>query len=268
MWTDILIVAGIGFTQLVITWYGVHVSVAEGRLRNAFIIGVVGAAGIGLTVWGAIRAGLTQEHLQAQLDQIQRNTQQPPSVTVNPPVVNVNTPPTPVPATAALLSFDNFESSYSRTVNVNGTPVATRNSMFEIGKPVSENYYFTNTGSAFADRVTAIAHVYITTNETEKELTAKFRKYAKLHSPPPVGTIANGGKEQFWFTGLSDDAVTQDDYDKLSSGAERLYWFLSISYSDPSGSHYQHYCELLQPFPKDVPQPVIWHYCDDFTDHR
>lgn len=89
MWPEILIAAGIAFSQLVITWYGVHVSVQDHRIRNAVIIGLIGAAGIGLTVWGAVRSTIAQDHLQAQLDRIQKNTETPPQVTVNVPPVTV-----------------------------------------------------------------------------------------------------------------------------------------------------------------------------------
>jgi ABC-type phosphate/phosphonate transport system permease subunit len=82
---DILFAAGIGLTQLVLTWYGVHVSVRENRIRNAIIIALVGFVGIGLTVGGTIRNSINQDRLQAQLNKIQRNTEQPPTVQVNVP---------------------------------------------------------------------------------------------------------------------------------------------------------------------------------------
>jgi hypothetical protein len=41
MLIDILFVAGIAFTQVVLTWYGVYVSEGEHRIRNAVIIGFV-----------------------------------------------------------------------------------------------------------------------------------------------------------------------------------------------------------------------------------
>jgi hypothetical protein len=80
---DVLIVSGIAFTQLVITWYGVHVSTGKHRIRNAFVIGIIGAVGIGLTVWGAVRSAQAQSALEAQLNQIQKNTETPPKVEVN-----------------------------------------------------------------------------------------------------------------------------------------------------------------------------------------
>jgi hypothetical protein len=89
---DIVIAAGVGLTQLVITWYAVDISVREKRLKNAIIIGVIGIVGIGLTVSGAIRNGIAQNALQSQLNKIQNNTEKPeptPVVNVAPPHVNI-----------------------------------------------------------------------------------------------------------------------------------------------------------------------------------
>jgi hypothetical protein len=86
MFWDIVIVAGISDTQLVITWYGVHVSVEKKRMRNAIVIGLIGGIGVGLAVWLAVRSATVQLALQAQLDKIQRNTETPqpaPTVIVN-----------------------------------------------------------------------------------------------------------------------------------------------------------------------------------------
>jgi hypothetical protein len=85
---DILIAAAIFFAQLVTAWYGIHVSVKENRLRNAFIIGFVGAIGLAFTVWGVIRSAQTQADLKTQLNTIQHNTETPPQITVTPPERN------------------------------------------------------------------------------------------------------------------------------------------------------------------------------------
>src|SRR5260370_12626414 len=89
---DVLFAVGIGLSQLLLTWYGVHVSVRENRLRNAVIIGLVGLVGVGLTVGGTIRNSINQEKLQAQLNQIQNNTKQPTIVNVQPPAITLPTP--------------------------------------------------------------------------------------------------------------------------------------------------------------------------------
>ncbi len=94
MFWDIAIVFGIGLSQLLVTIYAVWVSVTEHKLKTAFVLAVIGAMGIALTVYGAIRSGTAQAALQAQLNKIQQNTEKPPSVTVNP---QINIPPAPAP---------------------------------------------------------------------------------------------------------------------------------------------------------------------------
>src|SRR5580692_118946 len=91
---DIAIIAGVAIAQLILTWYGVHVSVEKKRVRNAIVIGVVGGLGIALTIWGGIRNDKAQQSLQNQLDTIQRNTEKPqptPVVNVLPPLATEHT---------------------------------------------------------------------------------------------------------------------------------------------------------------------------------
>lgn len=96
---DIIIAAGIAVIQVALTWYGVHVSVKEERLRNALIIGMVGVIGVGLTVWGTIRATTSQQKLGNDITELKKGQQDtkvgiqqiknnPPVVNVNPPVIN------------------------------------------------------------------------------------------------------------------------------------------------------------------------------------
>ncbi len=75
MFWDIAIVVGIGFTQVALTSYGHHVSINEARLRNAIVIAIVGAAGIGLTVSGAIRSGTSQQRLEADIAELKKGQQ-------------------------------------------------------------------------------------------------------------------------------------------------------------------------------------------------
>src|SRR5690348_7068247 len=63
MFWDIFIALAVGITQLATTAYGVWVSVIEHRVRNAIIVGLVGAVGIGFTVAGTVRNSALQEEL-------------------------------------------------------------------------------------------------------------------------------------------------------------------------------------------------------------
>jgi hypothetical protein len=70
MFWDIAIVFGIGLSQLFVTIYAVWVSVTENKLKTAAIIAVVGALGIVLTVYAAIRSGVSQQRLEADIAEL------------------------------------------------------------------------------------------------------------------------------------------------------------------------------------------------------
>ena len=183
MFWDILIAAGIGAVQLVITWYAVHISVKENRVRNAFIIGVVGFIGIALTIYGAIRSGTTQIKLESDIAElkngqkttnagIQHIEQTPPPS----PVINVNPPPAPAPTLRADIALDKIESAWDGPTMVDGR-LTLAGALFAVDRRAFFNIYFINNGSARADDMNTVGLVYITSTATEKELTAKFRKY-------------------------------------------------------------------------------------------
>lgn len=171
---DILIAAGIGFTQFVITWYGIHVSVERHRVRNAIIIGVIGAAGIGLTVWGAIRGSLTQQNLQAQLTELRRGQQTTNAgiqdIKSNPPIVNVNPPP-PMPSHTHLF----FEVGH-----VMGTPPP-----FAKGIKPAVNIAWGN-GGDFVIRNAVVRVIIVVIRDPE--LNGAFNRYrSKVILSPSVG---------------------------------------------------------------------------------
>jgi len=90
---DIWIVTGAAITQLVITIYGIYESVIENRKRRAFIIGLIGAVGIVLTVWGAFRNDSVQTAVKRRRDGLQKSVDKPqpaPVANVPPTVVNVS----------------------------------------------------------------------------------------------------------------------------------------------------------------------------------
>jgi hypothetical protein len=181
-------------------------------------------------------------------------------------VVNINTPAPATPVPAALVNLDRYITVYTATGTANGAPI-THHPLENVGHPVGLNFFFTNTGNAVADDMEGYAALYIAAGETEKTLTDKFRKTLSHLTFAKSQSLETGGKFTFWFTGGTDRNLTQDDVDKLSNATERLYVFVHLGYRDATGKHYQHYCWFLQP-PRDLSEEPIWHYCDDFTDHR
>jgi hypothetical protein len=265
---DIWIVAGIGFTQVALTWYGVHVSVVDKRLRNAVIIGLIGAAGVALTVWGAVRSGTAQAALQTQLDTIQHNTekpQPPPVVNVNP---QVNIPPSPVAKESARLAMTTFESSHHLAIN--GVPTGNT-TLFDPGSRIEINAYFANSGTADADHAIGFGVAYITqdaTDATEKKIIADYKGRLQKAVFDSAGVIPADGKTEFWFTSRSDQAITVDDMNKLNLGQQFLYYVASLTWTYPAGSHYMHICRRFQPPGTLTGGPVIWQFCQEYADHR
>ena len=259
---DILIVVGIGFSQIVTAWYGIHVSVKENRMRNAIIIGIVGAVGIGLTVWAAIRSGTAQAELKSQLTTIQHNTETPPRVTVNvPPLSPVVIPPSAPPVRADVVLH---EVSGGIKQSLNGIPTGVT-AVYRLGETALINIYFMNSGTADAD-MDGAAKIYLVperSEKTEKALTADFNKFV-MHRTPTPSPLQHGGQQFSWFSGQSEKTITQEDIDRLKNGSTILYLYFEVEYKDPTGHHYQHYCRWAQPPAFD---PEIWHYCSDYEDH-
>jgi hypothetical protein len=236
------------------------------RLKYEFIIWTSFAVGAISLISGGIRGG----DLHSELSDIKRGQQTTNAgiqdIKNNPPIVNVNTPPAKSPVPAAQVVLEKFESSYTTVSTING--VATpMNTLLVAGKPVSQNFFFINTGSASADGAVGFGRVYIGT-EREGSLLKRFKDDLAKAKPNAPGTIEVGGRDEFWFTATSENSITQDDIDKLSDGKESLYIFVNVTYRDPNGRHYAHYCRVLQTPPKDQTIQSIWHFCDDWSDRH
>jgi hypothetical protein len=259
MLVDILIATGIAIIQLLISIYAVVVAVEKRRVHIACIIGLFGVIGIGLTVWGTVRTEVNEQKLEKDLADLktgQRTTNSGiEDIKKNPPIVK------PVPPTATV-SLMKQEGSYH---TVTSGQVAPDASMYAIGKPVSLNLFFHNVGAA-ADHMKGYVKLYLT-NDTEKNLTDKFKQAAATAFKSSKGTsLPSGGEQSMWFTAKSDAVFTEEDKQKLADGSEHLYVFSSVEFSDAAGKHFVHMCEILQQ-PQEN-QPPIWQFCEDFSDHR
>lgn len=208
---------------------------------------------------------------QAQLNRIEKNTGQPPTVNVAPPVINF-TPPSVLGGVAtADVQLDRFESVYNAMLPE--SQILYR-PLFLPGKEVQVNLHWHNFGGASAEDAWVKAGVYITT-ETEEELVSKFKKELKTIADNPKlrprsGTIQPGGHDELWTTAFSERVIQKEDLGKLGNASETLYLLASISYRDPKGKHYRHFCRRLQPpdlAPGSNPTSV-WQFCQDFADHR
>lgn len=109
-----------------------------------------------------------------------------------------------------------------------------------------------------------------TSIETEKTLLTKFnsklRKERKTHPIAPRTMTA--GEEHFGSPmALTETSqvriVTQDDLDKLRTGAEIAYVIGQITYRDGADLHHIRRCMWLQP---PASKPIVWDFCNLFND--
>lgn len=243
MFWDIAIVAGVAFTQLVITWYGVHVSVKENRTRNAFIIGILGAIGMALMVYGAVRSSVNQNALQAQLDKIQRNTEQPAKVEVTMP---------PLPKQRALIALAGDSMADGVLIQRDKNPphmLFVKHSCKNIGSTITAK----NVGCV-AKTWKVPAKEGIPAIQTQRESWSEFSKLVKSRNNDGIDLAPGAG---IWNT--NDLGMTEME-PEFVRGDKVILLTGAILYGDDAGSHKKEFCMWAQP-PVSAPYPV-WHSCD------
>jgi len=239
-----------------------------------------GLAGIIAIAASSYRAGGVAHDL-AELEAGQQKTNtgiqeiksNPPVVNVSPPVVNVNTPPLPPLAASVLL----LKITPNQMQVANGVATGLW-AWLAPGQTIGINIHFTNMGPVTADVTKEWGHIYLMPSDPNRADTDKYDEKAKDvkmlipkfkkalgQIPRSRATLAANGTNETWFSAHSDSPITQEDINKLYTGAELLFLFFSVEYKDPSGSHYIHHCQIAQ---TPAFNPEIWGVCDGFQDHR
>lgn len=264
MWVDIVIASGIAFTQLALAWYGVHVSVMEHRIRNAEIIGLVGALGVGLTIWGAIRTGLTQQNLETTLARIQRNTEAPPKVEVNiPPSI----PPQIIVAPPAPSSGPRVSGGFVQFLR---TPEFLHGGQLAPKVRVDVNLYLVNKGTepiygVHRNFALAVAPIGNDPDKVDRDIHSKFREDSLRRFQLEIKANNRGfsvnTNEAVWNT-LSFIPDNQEVVDALTDGTLRFYVYGWARWQE--GKHDFDECLWLQrPLKPEITDSAIWHRCVD-----
>jgi len=183
----------------------------------------------------------------AQIDYLKSHQ----TVTFNPTITM------PHAHTAASLRLSKFASSYFQEND------QTKTIGFVEGKPVSFNFFYSNTGTAAAIETKAFAKAYVVPNsslEIEKKLGLEFKNLSRASLNRQSGsTVEPDGKpDDYWFTGASDSPLDADEIKRLVDGKEVVYLLSIVTYKDPEGAHVIELCRWLQPPPF---KPEVWHYC-------
>ncbi len=205
---------------------------------------------------------------------IQAIKNNPPIVNVTPPTVNVPAPP--VPMQAASIALDHVTSGHVEAVNgiQTGRPI-----WLVQDQVIDVNLFFRNSGPVIADCKKEWGRIYlvpsdptvadVTKNQEKVELmkvlVPRVKKALRAATQPMSGIFPANGQGGLWLTVHSENVITQDDIAKLHSGAELLFLFYDIEYTDPIGPHYIHSCQIAQTPAFD---PEIWQVCPGFQDHK
>jgi hypothetical protein len=237
---DVLIAAGVAVVQLVITWYAVDVSLREKRVKNAAIIGLIGALGIGLTIWGAVRNGIAQGELNDKLSKIQHNTETPPQVTVNVP----SAAPPNVFVTGERLQGALGISKVEFPPSLSAKPFQVNVHLANVGQAPIDNVFFWETAifrpigqiESIADSNRADRSVYKELLKSGKEGVEDAKRNG--HSPLHFAI-----DEDHW--GTMTLYPTDKDVSGTLDGTTRLYFFTYAEWNH--GKQQYIACRWLQP---------------------
>lgn len=207
-----------------------------------------------------IRTEHSQQKLQAQLDKIQRNTEQPPQVTVNvpqsaPPKIVVNPPHQPT--RGGFIQFGRM-------------PEFLNNGQIAAGVPITVNLFLTNKGSEPVDnfyRYLGIALAPITESNSDQvdgEIHSNFQRNAlkaqrELAKSGNKGLTINVG-ETAWNT-LNTPPLTKEQVDDIMRGKLRFYVYGWARWKDEL--HDLDSCTWLQaPSTTQIDSnKAVWHVC-------
>jgi len=232
--------------------------------RVVIFLGVLGltTASCWLVVSMDREATQQQKGLRTQLEEIKKNTEQPPHV-------EVNVPPPPRAAKAASLEPDIVSGAYGGTPTSPNSIVPVNAHMFEIGKPVVINFSTVNKGNADAQNLTSYGRIYFVRDG--KPPVQQFSREAAVFKGSRGTTLIYGGDKTNWFTGASSEVFTDEMWRDLHNGELTMVVMRTNEYSDPTGRHAVHMCRTLQA-PNEVDfTPMfyaIWHECDEFNDRK
>jgi len=225
---DIAIVFGIGLSQLFLTIYAVWVSVTEDKLKIAFIMAVVGALGLALTVYGAIRSVGAQQKLEADIAELKTRS----FVDIGP--------------TEFAVDADTHSATYGITF---------------------VNVFCPNVGAKIAWLISCGAMVFIDDSSPIdfKEDKTRQEQYfqafiAEYKEQSPPQSLIPGR----WRWGSSaGPASTKPLIDALNNNAKTLVVVGQVTYKDRDNeadiTRKTDMCEFMQP--PVMSRPTVWHAC-------
>jgi hypothetical protein len=257
---DIVLAICIFVLTAATAYLGVHVSLHPPQTDSQKKHYKVGFGG--LTLLAAIAIGyqtylgrVATDHLQTQLDTIQRNTQQPPVVNVPAPIVTVNSAPQLLPKSKGFLAVEKVE---------------FREQTLSAGNPFSVNLYVRNTGTDPVYNIHRIQHVLLEDAKgvasssdsliVDRKARAEFSKVLHGNKDYRIPVPQMGVGEGYWDT-LGFQSLTDDQVKGIVNGDVRLYIFIHAQWDNQEKD--TDICQWLQyTGGTQVTQwKPVWHNC-------
>ncbi len=198
-------------------------------------------------------ASKVQESLQGQLEQIRRNTQNPPVFNVLPTPVTI-LPANPPPKLAQIVLSE------------------TKILPFIEGQKATVNMYWTNSGEAMAKQFCGGGKVYLLPladlskdiKKAEKVAVDDFKKRVIPTIKNAPRASLNYGTERVFFS-AEGPVLSKEDLNGLGSGQKIMYALSAVYFSDSAGDHYIHRCGFLQ---SPATTTSNWHFCVSFEGQK
>lgn len=255
---DIFLAIAIVFVTALIGYVGVHVTLHPAETPKAkrnykIIFGALTLVACGLVLWQGILNRHEQNELHSQLNKIQKNTEQPPTV-------NVNVPPSPPPSKQRAIMTLAFTSPDD------GIKIIHDPQYPQAGWLV--NVSCKNVGTVLARRVACAEYAKripakggIPTNETLQEYWKEYSTTLAASQFPQFVDL-DPGRNAWGSVGLQMLEVDPE----LNSGSKVIMVAVTMFYSDDAGPHKKEYCLWAQP-PFNPSNPT-WHFCEIDHNHQ
>lgn len=247
---DVIIAFSLGVVTVVMGYLGIHLTMnlpespsTRTRYRLAFVLLAIVA--VGLNVWQTLRNVNSQQQLQTKLNEIERNTKQPPIVQVSP---QINIPPQPHPSSPArpYLQITKVETGRPRVYGIEGQQL---------------NIWVKNVGSLpardFVGFSNIVQEAYNLAGEkaafkTIQEKIARWKRQKQGQYQRDVGIA-----EEFYFTAVGG-SLTDEQWKMVLSGDRPLYIVVALQYSDQQQEqHLTEFCLYTS-----ANDPRIWVFCN------
>jgi hypothetical protein len=256
---DILLPVVLFLVTSVTAYLGVRVTLHPAETPKAkrlykVAFGVLTIIATGLIVWQSVLSRAEKTQLRTQLNQIQKNTETPPTVNVSPPTVSVE-PRITVPANKAKAYVD-FHHLELNWVQKESKLIVNAYAANRVSEPAQ------NVNARFSVALMP-ALKGVPSRQTQEKCFADFEK-----QPHKTGAFRGSlAPDQQIFGTITVSDFDQHFVDQLNSGAIVVMVIGRISFSDDNGIHRKDFCQWVQPpLFTTATTAVVTQFCESHND--